>query len=118
MNRIIDYKTSGPNDFTATAVRQGKKLQLPLYALAARDALSLGDPEEGFYWHVRDAQASPFTLKKVGPEIAIKSSVDSAWKIIHAVRDGVFTPQPPRGGCPSYCPAADICWQYRAGYGF
>ena len=115
--RVIDYKTSGPYDFTASAVRRGKKLQLPLYALAARDALGLGNPAEGFYWHVRDAQASSFTLAKVGPEAAIKSSVDTAWKVIRAVRGGEFAPKPPRSGCPSYCPAAEICWQYQAGYG-
>ena len=33
--RIIDYKTGGPAAFTVKAVVEGKKLQLPLYALAA-----------------------------------------------------------------------------------
>jgi ATP-dependent helicase/DNAse subunit B len=115
--RIIDYKTSAPYEFTASAVRQGKKLQLPLYALAARDALNLGDPADGFYWHVRDSKASSFTLAKFGPVTAIKSSVETAWKAIYAVRNGEFSPKPPRGGCPRYCPAANICWQYRAGFG-
>jgi len=114
--RIIDYKTSSPHEFTAAAVRQGKKLQLSLYALAARDALGLGDPVDGFYWHVRDAQASSFTLAKFGPEAAIRSTVNAVWDIIRAIRSGEFTPKPPRNGCPSYCPAAEICWQYQGGY--
>ncbi len=63
--RIIDYKTSGPGDFTLAAVRQGKKLQLPLYALAARDALGLGNPVDGFYWHVRDAQPAASLWRNV-----------------------------------------------------
>lgn len=115
--RIIDYKTSGPTEFTPAAVRQGKKLQLPLYALAARDALGLGDPTDGFYWHVRDAQASSFTLAKFGPEAAIHATVTTVWEIIRAARSGEFTPEPPRNGCPHYCPAAAICWQYQAGFG-
>ena len=60
--RVIDYKTAGPGPFSRKAVAEGKKLQLPLYALAARDALGLGEPVEGFYWHVRHAEPSRFTL--------------------------------------------------------
>jgi ATP-dependent helicase/nuclease subunit B len=115
--RIIDYKTAGPSTYTAAAVYQGKKMQLPLYALAARDALSLGYPVEGFYWHVRDAQASSFNLSKFGPDKAIHTSVDTAWDIIHNIQDGYFVPIPPRTGCPAYCPAATICWHKQAGYG-
>jgi putative RecB family exonuclease len=114
--RIIDYKTGGSSQFTASAVRQGKKLQLPLYALAARDALDLGQPEEGFYFHVQDARPSPFKLAKMGPETAIKGSVKAVWKIVRDVRGGGFTPQPPRTGCPNYCPAASLCWKFQPGW--
>lgn len=112
--RIIDYKTAGPTDFTPTAVRQGKKLQLPFYALAAKDALALGVPGEGFYWHVRDAQPSTFTMAKMGVEKAIRASVAAAWDVIENVRNGIFTPKPPVNGCPRYCPATDMCWQYHS----
>jgi ATP-dependent helicase/DNAse subunit B len=114
--RIIDYKTSGPADFAASAVMKGKKIQLPLYALAASEVLGLGEPVEGFYWHVRDAQPSKFSLKKSGPQKAIQVSTDAAWKMIRAIRNGAFSPHPPLRGCPSYCPAAGFCWQYRSGY--
>ena len=53
--RIIDYKSGGAGTYTAPSVEKGKKLQLPLYALAARDALDweqCGQPIEGFYWHL------------------------------------------------------------------
>ena len=60
--RIIDYKTSGSFGFTNQAIREGKKLQLPIYALAAQQALGLGKIREGFYFHVRSASPSPLKL--------------------------------------------------------
>jgi len=116
--RVIDYKTAGPSSFTRKAVREGKKLQLPLYALAARDALGLGDPAEGFYWHVRQAEPSGFAMSRFdgGPEGAIEVTVEHAWEAVHDARAGRFVPHPPDGGCPSYCPAASFCWQYQPGY--
>jgi ATP-dependent helicase/nuclease subunit B len=119
MVRVIDYKTGGPWGFTKAAVVQGKKLQLPLYALAARDALGLGEPIEGFYWHVQQAERSSFTLSGFdgGPAGAIKVAVDKAWEAVHGARTGFFLPQPPQGGCQPYCPAAAFCWRYAPRYG-
>ena len=116
--RVVDYKTAGKNDFSKRAVAEGKKLQLPLYALAARDALGLGEPLDGFYWHVRQAEPSGFTLAGFdgGPEAAFAAAIEAAWQAVRAVRGGVFTSHPPRGGCPSYCPAASFCWRYRPGF--
>jgi ATP-dependent helicase/nuclease subunit B len=117
--RVIDYKTSHPTGFDNRAILEGKKLQLPLYALAARDALQLGEPVDGFYWHVRHAQASPFTLGDFpgGPERAFEIAIDKAWEAIAGVRRGLFIPHPPDGGCPSFCPAAGFCWHLRPGWG-
>jgi len=117
--RVIDYKTSAPSGFTKAAVAEGKKLQLPLYALAARDALGLGEPVDGFYWHVRQAERSSFTLSGFdgGPDGAIKVALDKAWGAVRGARSGLFVPRAPEGGCPSYCPAAAFCWRYQAGYG-
>ncbi len=117
--RIIDYKTSARYGFTNQAVREGKKLQLPLYALAAQGALKLGKIQEGFYFHVRTAEQSGFKLSsfringKRGPSAAIENAVDISWKAIQAVRKGSFEPKAPDNGCPDYCPAVDYCWQYR-----
>ncbi len=117
--RVIDYKTAGPSAFTNPAVAEGKKLQIPLYALAARDALGLGEPVEGFYWHVRHAESSKFTLSGFdgGPKGAIKAAVEYAWEVVHSARRGHFVPHPPDDGCPSYCPAAAFCWHYRPRFG-
>lgn len=110
--RVIDYKTGGPSSFTRRDLEKGKKLQLPLYALAARDALHLGPPVDGFYWHVQHAQASEFTLAS-GAEAAMARAAGHAWEAVDGVRHGRFTPQPPAEGCPEYCPAAGFCWRYR-----
>jgi ATP-dependent helicase/DNAse subunit B len=117
--RVIDYKTGGPASYNKKAVTEGKKIQLPLYALAARDALGLGEPVEGFYWHVRHAQPSPFTLSGFdgGPEAAMGIVVEKVWETVREARAGHFMPQPPDNGCPSYCPAAGFCWRYQPGFG-
>jgi len=112
--RVIDYKTAGPWAFTKRAVADGQKLQLPLYALAARDALELGRPAEGFYWHVQQAEHSRFTLSSFdgGPEGAIRVALDAAWEAVRRARSGDFVPRAPKGGCPDYCPAVAFCWRY------
>ena len=115
--RIIDYKTAGPASYGQVALRRGKKIQIPLYALAARDALRLGEPVEGFYWHVRTAEPSSFTLAKYGPEKAMHLAVEHAWEAVRGARSGWFAPRPPEDGCPSYCPAAAFCWHYRLRFG-
>jgi len=118
--RIIDYKTAAKYQYTPAAVRKGKKLQLPLYALAAQDALRLGDVVEGFYWHVRQAEPSSFTMARfrsdegTGPAAAIACAVAMAWQAVRGARAGYFVPKAPDGGCPDYCPAAAFCWHYTA----
>lgn len=114
--RVIDYKTAGKNDYTRRSVLEGRKLQLPLYALAARDALGLGEPVEGFYWHVRQAERSPVTLGGLdgGPQAAIDAAVRAAAQAVLSVRAGHFPPSPPRQGCPGYCAAVEFCWHYRS----
>ncbi|NLE75148.1 MAG: PD-(D/E)XK nuclease family protein, partial [Chloroflexi bacterium] len=110
--RVVDYKTAGPSAFGPGAVHEGKKLQLPLYALAAREALGLGEPAEGFYWHVQQGEASGFSLASFpgGPLAAMEMAVAAAWKAVQGARQGRFSPHPPDEGCPSYCPAAAFCW--------
>jgi len=117
--RIIDYKTSSPFGFDNQAVREGKKLQLPLYALAVQDGLQLGDVQEGFYFHVRSAQPSSFRMSTFwndgerGSEAAIKNAILKGWQAVSSIQNGIFSPQPPGNGCPQYCPAVDFCWHYQ-----
>jgi len=117
--RVIDYKTASKNDYGKRALERGEKLQVALYALAARDAMGLGEPVDGFYWHVRQAEPSGLQLAKYGsgPQDALDTAVEHAWRIVDGIRAGAFAPSPPRGGCPDYCPAATYCWWYREGWG-
>ena len=110
--RIIDYKTGGKWSFTPKAFAEGKKLQLPLYALAAEQALGLGRVTDGFYWHVQQAEASSFSLAG-GVQEAIETALGHAWSAVRGARAGRFVPEPPDSGCPDYCPAAAFCWHAR-----
>ena len=112
--RIVDYKTAGPSAFAARSLVSGDKLQIALYALAARDALNLGQPTEGFYWHVQKAEASPLKLSRAegGVQGALHIASQHTWSAVRGVRDGRFAPTPPKGGCPTYCAAASFCWRY------
>jgi RecB family exonuclease len=114
--RVIDYKTGGPSSYRKSAIRDGEKLQLPLYALAARDALGLGQPLSGFYWHVRHAEPSPFKLEDYGPAEAMEAAVGYAWEAIRGARAGRFPPEALKGACPPYCPAVGFCWRYQPRY--
>lgn len=119
--RIIDYKT-GSSHLSYRDLDSGRRLQLPLYALAARDVLNLGDPVEGFYWLVRGARQSPLRLSRyrpstedvrsIGPEAAIQVASMYAKEYAQGIRAGEFPPIPPEDGCPFFCPATDWCWRY------
>jgi len=111
--RIVDYKASG-SPITAADLKDGHRLQLPLYALAARDALGLGEIADGFYWHIGAAQASSLKLEKFegGVSGAFETAKQHVAAHVRGIRSGQFQPSPPEKGCPSYCPAIQFCWRY------
>lgn len=113
--RVIDYKLPGPWDYARAALIDGKKLQLPLYAEAARAALGLGEPADGFYWHLLQAEPSGLRLAAFdgGPQGALAAAAAHAAAVVLRVRSGDFRPEPPGDGCPDHCPAAPFCWRYR-----
>ena len=119
--RVIDYKTGGAN-LDKAGLESGRRLQLPIYAMAAQDALQLGEVVEGFYWKIGAAAASSLKLSKYksdddkGPEAAYRTAIAQIQRILEGIRSGEFPPIPPKGGCPSYCPAAQWCWRYEAGF--
>lgn len=115
--RVIDYK-SGSTAILASHLKEGRRLQLPIYALAARDALGLGEVSSGFYWHIQKAEASSLKLEKFegGVNGAFETAVAHVVKHVANIRAGHFEPKPPEEGCPSYCPAARFCWRYRREY--
>ena len=113
--RVIDYKASG-STINAKDLDKGKRLQLPLYALAARDALHLGEVTSGFYWHILQGKASSFKLEKYpdGIDAAFDRVEQHVIDHVRHIRAGQFPPVPPDDGCPSYCPAVAFCWRYAA----
>jgi hypothetical protein len=112
--RIIDYK-SGSTPISARDLAEGRRLQIALYALAARDALALGEITDGFYWHIGSARASSLKLEKFegGVEGALRTAVAYAFNHVAGVRSGRFPPIPPPAGCPGHCPGATFCWRYK-----
>jgi len=130
--RVIDYKT-GSGRLSVRELDEGRRIQLPLYALAAQDALDLGKVVEGFYWAILAAKRSSLRLSNyrppeetggagsksaeksggAGPEAAYDTARRHVSRIVDGVQSGHFEPVPPPGGCPSYCPAAAWCWRYQ-----
>jgi ATP-dependent helicase/DNAse subunit B len=115
--RVIDYK-SGSAPILAGHLHEGRRLQLPIYALAARDALGLGEVSSGFYWHIQKAEASVLKLEKFdgGVNGAFETALGHVAKHVANIRAGHFEPKPPEDGCPSYCPAVNFCWRYKRGF--
>jgi ATP-dependent helicase/DNAse subunit B len=115
--RVIDYK-AGSTSISATHLKDGRRLQLPIYALAARDALGLGEVASGFYWHILKAEASSLKLEKYegGVGAAFATAIAHIGEHVKGIRSGHFEPKPPTEGCPNYCPALGFCWRYKKGF--
>ncbi len=117
--RIVDYK-AGSTPISSRDLSEGHRLQLPLYALAAQEALR-AEVASGFYWHIGSARPSSLVLEKYAPQGgerrgvagAIETAVEYAVEIGRAVRAGRFAPAPADGECPRSCPAAAFCEQYK-----
>lgn len=120
--RVIDYKT-GASHLDKSDLIQGRRLQLPLYALAASDALDLGKVAEGLYWALLKGEAGSLKLSTFksgddsGPQAAITIALAHLGQAAAGIRQGDFLPAPPQGGCPAYCPASSWCWRYTPGWG-
>ncbi|MDO9303477.1 MAG: PD-(D/E)XK nuclease family protein, partial [Anaerolineales bacterium] len=110
--RVIDYK-AGSAAISASHLKEGRRLQLPIYAMAARDALGLGEVSSGFYWHIQKAEASSLKLEKFdgGVNGAFETAIAHVVHHVKEIRAGHFEPKPPEDGCPSYCPAVNFCWR-------
>jgi len=119
--RVVDYKT-GSSHLAKGDLINGRRLQLPLYALAARDALNLGEPVDGMYWMILAAKAGSLKLENFesedgdGFDATVEIVKKHLLRIVTGIRSGEFPPIPPKGGCPAYCPAAQWCWRYQGGW--
>jgi ATP-dependent helicase/nuclease subunit B len=115
--RVIDYKAGG-TAITANHLKEGRRLQLPIYAMAARGALGLGEISGGFYWHIQKAEASSLKLEKFegGVEVAFETAIKHIGDHVAGIRAGHFEPKAPEEGCPNYCPAVNFCWRCKRGF--
>jgi len=123
---VIDYKT-GSSDLDRRALEEGRKLQLPIYALAAQKMGLHGEATEGFYWIISSAKRGSLRLSRYRPSklevdgeglpAAIEATHFHLERIRKGIHRGHFPPIPPRNGCPAYCPAAGWCWRYTPGWG-
>jgi ATP-dependent helicase/DNAse subunit B len=123
--RVIDYKT-GASGLDERDLIEGKRLQLPLYALAAEQALGKGKTVDGFYWPIRKAEPGKLRLAEfqyvsedgqvyAGPRGAMDLAQTFVRAYVAQIVAGHFAPAPPRSGCPTYCPAQRYCWHYAPG---
>lgn len=118
--RVIDYKT-GMGHLDKKDLLEGTRLQLPLYALAARQALGFGEVTDGFYWSLNGKKESSLKLRNFqendfeGPSGAIQIVIQHIEQILLGILAGDFRPQVPIGGCPSYCAARLWCWRFQPG---
>jgi ATP-dependent helicase/nuclease subunit B len=116
--RVIDYKSGGSHQELKDLIN-GTRLQLPIYALAAKQ-LTGKQPVEGFYWNLRKAEPGRLHLSKFkvdeypqGVPGALELALEYIDAALFGIHAGVFPPQPPEDGCPAYCPAAAWCWRYK-----
>ena len=89
--RVIDYK-SGSTPISAKQLQEGRRLQLPIYALAAQRALGLGQVSSGFYWHIQTAEASSLKLEKYegGVEAAYAAANAHIGSHVKGIRAGAL----------------------------
>jgi hypothetical protein len=139
--RVIDYKT-GRGRLNPAELNDGRRIQLPLYALAAQEALGLGQVVDGFYWAILAAERGALRLSnyrapeevglggaspeaggsggatlEVGPAAAYATARAHVRRAVEGISAGRYPPIPPPAGCPDYCPAAAWCWRFQPSAG-
>ena len=112
---VIDYKTGKTRDFsgldkeTDDPVKLGTKLQLPVYALAARQIHGQpGDPVHAAYWFISNTG----NFRWIGYDVddRVMNRFDEVLKIIvEGIDAGLFPARPPKSHYQFYveCPYCD-----------
>lgn len=110
---VIDYKSGGASSYQKLShenpLLDSRRLQLPLYAHAARSVLG-ADPHaevEASYWFVKDLKGS----RGYAVDLPVEEALDRALiSIVDGIESGVFVHRPPApGGWHGYieCPYCD-----------
>jgi ATP-dependent helicase/DNAse subunit B len=93
--RMIDYK-AGSAHLAPQDLIEGRRLQLPLYALAVEQALGLGTVAEGVYWKLFAQEAGSLRLARFhsdlgdGPQAAYSLAVQHVERLVCGIRAGQF----------------------------
>ncbi len=106
--RIIDYKSGNPP--AAKDVKEGRMLQLPLYAMAVERLLyQRGEAEllDVGYWGLKDKGYRPIVFEQ-WREVR-EALVERVFAIVHRLRAGAFPVAPRKEGCESYCEYRSVC---------
>jgi len=111
--RVIDYKTGAPSKKKGRVLYSGRRLQLPVYMLAASRMLEPVQPdveiESAQYFYVGGSDG---TDRVVLTRRQLEASMDDLARVVayvvRGVTSGVFVVPPKDAGC-SYCDFADTC---------
>ncbi len=128
--QVIDYKSASKFTMHDDEVRDGRKLQPPLYALAAAQLLSTPDrpalPLRVGYWVLRAAGFSDNTSRELYEIEAGDVQPTADWKelepvlrarvreIVEGVRHGDFPMVSPDEHCTSHCDFSHVCRVHQA----
>ena len=105
--QIVDYKSG--REIRRSAVEKGERLQLQLYALAAREQLQ-AERLIARYAYL-DPRATEWVLDSAEPadEALIEEAARQADDVRSLVAAGDFRVDPPVPACPKYCEFRHIC---------
>lgn len=119
---VLDYKTGRRPDADEDPVAGGTRLQLSLYALAARERYRPTGPVDARYWYVSDRGSDRGRYPREGFTVTPETErrlTDVVGALVNGVEHGRFPGNP--DGC-GFCPFGAICppdrarsWQRKQG---
>jgi RecB family exonuclease len=119
---VIDYKTGSAAPYTAIGkdpIDRGRRLQLPVYSLAARGALGEDARVHATYWFVSQREGFKQAPKEpVALDDVLDRFQDAVSTIVSGMRGGLFPANPGQRGRGSfdncrYCDFDSLCPAYR-----
>ncbi len=93
---VVDYKTSGSFDYRGLGndvVQRGTKLQLPIYAAAARELVPEAEEVSAFYWFVSPRHRVEMQGRVIDDE-ANERFRDVLHTVVGGIEDGLFPARP------------------------
>ena len=112
--RVIDYKTGRAQTAGKKTLDKGRRLQLPVYLLAAEQMLnevlpgSVVDTAEYLYVSARGGPSS-LTFTREELQAASDELARAVGLILHGIRSGMYFAYPPDPVNCRYCDYADAC---------